>query len=141
MISVFSTMPHLLVQPPLPLDATIPISHTGPPLYKEPDGTDNYDWATYSAHQPIINQDSYYYEYKSPVIDILSEDRYSVEEGQFIVSNSDKAAFLDADIDDIVDQGAPEMELPPEYDFVYNFPAKIEQDPIAKSNPRDDLLD
>jgi hypothetical protein len=82
MILVFFTTPHLLEQiPPLPLDATIPISHMGPPLYKEPDDICNNDWATYSADQPTIGQDSYYYEYKSPVIDVLTEDGHSVEEG------------------------------------------------------------
>jgi hypothetical protein len=106
-------MPHLLVQiPPLPLDATIPISHTGPPLYKEPDNTDSDDWATYSTHQPTINQDSYYYEYKSPVIDVLSKNGHSVEEGRLIVANSNQAAFLDANINDTVEQAADKMELP-----------------------------
>jgi hypothetical protein len=91
MILVFSTTPHLLerIPPPLPLDTTIPISHTGPPLYKEPNELADNDWATYSAHQPTIGQDSYYYEYESPVIDVLSEDGHPVEEGRFIVANSD----------------------------------------------------
>jgi hypothetical protein len=66
----------------LPLDMTVTISYTSPPIfqYTEEEEVDT-NWETYSALTTDIDQDDYYYEYELPVIYVLTTNGRSVEEG------------------------------------------------------------